>query len=137
MIALYFIQIQYFFFFIPWNRYSTKPTDVYITEKTNFKVQDEKCQQILDTHGEVILHGLGKALNRTINLALQLQAKSAGTVQICAQTSTVDLTDDFIPESDDAEEMSHDRSNSAIHIRIFRFLDQSQSQESEVLLGKS
>ncbi|CAG5123237.1 unnamed protein product [Candidula unifasciata] len=93
--------------------------DVYITEKTHFKAQESKCQKLLDSGNEVIIHGLGKAVNRAINLALQLKERGNGTVQICCQTSTVDLVDELIPEADGDVKTSM-RSNSAIHIRVYR-----------------
>ena len=94
--------------------------DVYVSEKTNFKAQESKCQKLLDKGNEVIIHGLGKAVNRAINLALQLKDKGVGTIQIAVQTSSVDLTDDLIPETDDGEVRTTSRSNSAIHIRVYR-----------------
>lgn len=123
---------SYYLFF----RSYSKPTDIYITEKTHIKAQEEKCQKILDLHGRVVLHGLGKAINRTINLALQMQAKGAGTVHIGAQTSSVDLTDDFIPETDDGEEMSTDRSKSAIHVHLYRSIDATPPASSDLTSEK-
>lgn len=107
--------------------FSSRPTqrqnDVYITEKTNFKAQEKKCQTILDSCNEVIIHGLGKAVNRAINLALQLKERGLGTIQMCSQTSSVNLTDDLIPDTDDGEEKTLYRSNSAIHIRLYRCVE--------------
>ncbi|XP_059165999.1 ribonuclease P protein subunit p20-like [Physella acuta] len=111
------------------------PNDVYISDKTNFKAQENKCQELLDSGNEVIIHGLGKAVNRAINLTLQLKSKGLGTVQVCVQTSTVDLVDDYIPESDDRDMKTAIRSNSAIHIRVYRSDDISQLKQVESQLA--
>lgn len=94
--------------------------DVYVTEKTNFRAQESKCQKLLDQGNEVIIHGLGRAVHRAINLGLQLKDKGVGTLQLCVQTSTVDLTDDHIPETDEGQARTSTRSNSAVHIRVYR-----------------
>ena len=93
-----------------------------MSEKTNFKAQETKCQKLLDKGNEVVIHGLGKAVNRAINLALQLKDKGVGTIQLCVRTSSVVLTDDHIPDTDEGEIRTTFRSNSAIHIRVYREL---------------
>ncbi|KAK3783416.1 hypothetical protein RRG08_033677 [Elysia crispata] len=101
-------------------RLPLRSNDVYVSERTHFKAQESRCQKLLDSGNEVIIHGLGKAVNRAINLALQLQTKGAGTVQLAVQTSSVELTDDLIPETDEGEGRTTTRNNSAVHIRVFR-----------------
>jgi len=96
--------------------------DVYVTDKTNFRAQESKCQKLLDQGNEVIIHGLGRAVHRAINLGLQLKDKGVGTIQLCVQTSTVDLTDDLHPETDQGQARTSTRSNSAVHIRVYRDL---------------
>ncbi|XP_005100960.1 ribonuclease P protein subunit p20 [Aplysia californica] len=123
-------------------RFPLRFNDVYVSEKTNFKAQEAKCQKLLDQGNEVIIHGLGKAVNRAINLALQLKNKGVGTVKLCVQTSTVDLTDDLIPETDGGEAKSSTRSNSAIHIRVYREMEdtdqkRSEAQAAQMSSGKS
>lgn len=52
----------------------------------------EKCEKVLDAHdGEIVLHGMGAAIDRTINLALQLQQKYLSTIIVDPNTSTVPL----------------------------------------------
>ena len=102
---------------------------MYVSEKTHFKAQENRCQKLLDSGSEVIIHGLGKAVNRAINLALQLQARGAGTVQLATQTSSVELTDDIIPETDEGEARTSTRSNSAVHIRVFRESGNEEGQQ--------
>ncbi|CAH4028382.1 ribonuclease P protein subunit p20-like isoform X1 [Pieris brassicae] len=94
---------------------------IFITKKTNFKAQLDKCCDLL-TKGEkdIILHGLGAAIQRCCNLALQVEALFAGTCQIEVNTGTVDLVDDLEPITDDLEFGAQVRHSSSIHIRIFR-----------------
>ncbi|RVE60696.1 hypothetical protein OJAV_G00183530 [Oryzias javanicus] len=97
--------------------------DVYVNMKTDFRAQLARCQKLLDGggHREICVHGLGLAINRAINIALQLQAGSQGALQLAANTSTVELVDDLEPEDPDesGEPMTRTRNNSAIHIKVF------------------
>lgn len=97
-----------------------RKTDVYITRKTDFASQLERAQKLLDSENEVYVHGLGAAINRAINLALQIQTESQGLVEIAAHTSTVELVDDLEPQTDDLEPETQSRNNSAIHIKVYK-----------------
>ena len=57
--------------------------------KTDVKAQLAHCQKLLDGRAwgqnsctEIYIHGLGLAINCTINIALQLQAGSFGSLQV-------------------------------------------------------
>ncbi|XP_019608239.1 ribonuclease P protein subunit p20 [Rhinolophus sinicus] len=109
------------------HRLPRRPNDIYVNMKTDFKAQLARCQKLLDggTRGqnactEIYIHGLGLAINRAINIALQLQAGSFGSLQVAANTSTVELVDELEPETDTREPLTRIRNNSAIHIRVFR-----------------
>lgn len=101
--------------------------DVYVNMKTDFRAQLARCQKLLDAsvggQREICVHGLGLAINRAINIALQLQACSQGALQLAANTSTVELVDDLEPEDEaglrGAEPITHTRNNSAIHIKVY------------------
>ncbi|KAI9538157.1 ribonucleases P/MRP protein subunit pop7 [Dissostichus eleginoides] len=97
--------------------------DVYVNMKTDFRAQLARCQKLLEGggHREICVHGLGLAINRAINIALQLQASSQGVLQLAANTSTVELVDDLEPEDPDeaGEHLTRTRNNSAIHIKVF------------------
>ncbi|KAF7229814.1 ribonuclease P protein subunit p20 [Nothobranchius furzeri] len=97
--------------------------DVYVNMKTDFRAQLARCQKLLEGggHREICIHGLGLAINRAINIALQLQTSSQGALQLAANTSTVELVDDLEPEDPDeaGEPMTRTRNNSAIHIKVF------------------
>eukprot|EP00061_Rhincodon_typus_P015680 g43487.t1 len=80
-----------------------RKNDIYVNMKTDFKAQLARCQKMLDSgcFSEICIHGLGLAINRAINIALQLQGGSFGSLQIAANTSTVELVDDLEPEVDE------------------------------------
>ncbi|KAG6444499.1 ribonuclease P protein subunit p20 isoform X1 [Manduca sexta] len=106
-------------------RLPLRPVDgnnvIFITKKSNFKAQLDKCCDLLTGgENEIILHGLGSAIQRCCNLALQLEILFAGTCQIEVNTGTVDLVDDLEPLTDDLDFDTQVRHSSSIHIRIFR-----------------
>ena len=103
-------------------RFSRQPNDVYLTQRTNFKAQLGRCLRLLEEKGfqELTLHGLGPAINRASNLALQLKRRGLGSLQIEVNTATLHLTDDLLPLIDDAEQTVQRRPVSAIHIRVFK-----------------
>ena len=101
-------------------RLPKRKNDVYISRRVNFQAQLKRCQKLLDSGNEVYIHGLGAAINRAVNVALQLKENGRGTVEVSVYTSTVDLVDDLEPDNDDdAPEVQH-RNNSAMHIKVFR-----------------
>ena len=97
-----------------------RKNDVYVSRKTNLHAQLGRCQKLLETGNEVFIHGLGTAINRAINLALQLKEQGLGTVEVSTHTSSVELVDDFEPETDELEPETRTRQNSAVHIRVYR-----------------
>ena len=101
-------------------RLPRRKNDVYVSRKTNFHAQLNRCQKLLDSVNEVFIHGLGTAVNRAINLALQLKERGLGTVEVATHTSTVELVDDLEPETDELEPETRSRHNSAVHIRVYR-----------------
>ncbi|XP_032872191.1 ribonuclease P protein subunit p20 [Amblyraja radiata] len=108
-----------------------RKNDIYINMKTDFKAQLGRCQKMLEAGGfsEICIHGLGLAINRAINIALQLQAASFGALHVAANTSTVELVDDLEPELDQAEAVTRTRNNSAIHIKVFLALPKGERVE--------
>lgn len=57
-----------------------------------FQSELAKCEKLLEGgETEVFVHGLGGAVNRAVNLALQLESKFLGTVQLTVNTSTATL----------------------------------------------
>ncbi|XP_072704809.1 LOW QUALITY PROTEIN: ribonuclease P protein subunit p20 [Ciconia boyciana] len=132
--------------------------DVFVTARTDFRAQLRRCQRLLAPGGrglggpprppgELRLHGLGLAVPRAINLALQLQAGAPGALRLHASTSSVTLPPLAAPrrrrgpppgrgggvggeeEGEGLEEEEEEeeegasprpRHNSAIHIRVCR-----------------
>ncbi|CAF3045881.1 unnamed protein product [Rotaria socialis] len=98
-------------------QFSKRSNDVYVTRKTNFKAQLERCMKLISSNGnyrEIAIHGMGSALERTINLALQFQLKT--NCQLNTKIASIEVTDHLMPLLDDLEPMSDTRWVSAIHI---------------------
>lgn len=105
----------------PFGSASKRSKDVFVTNRTNFKAQLRKCEKLLnDGMSEVIIHGLGAAVNRACSLALQLREAHYGGIELDIKTSTVSIIDDFEPLDDDLDYETVTRNNSAVHIRAFR-----------------
>lgn len=86
------------------------------------QAQYKECIKILNSDvGEVYLHCIGNAINRGINLALKLH-QTYEVYQFEANTSTIELTDDYHPLRDDEDFVIQKRLNSCLHIRIYRQL---------------
>lgn len=102
-------------------RWPKKKTDVYVSQKTNFKAQLGRCSKLLNSgHNEIYIHGLGFAIDRAINIALQLKAKGLGTIEVSATTETFELTDDLSALNDELDDRTQTRNTSAIHIKVFK-----------------
>lgn len=95
--------------------------DIYVTNKTNFKAHLNNCERLFNAGiSEIVIHGLGAAINRACNLALQLKEIHHNTLDLDIKTSTTELIDDFEPLNDNHDYEMNIRRNSAIHIRVFR-----------------
>ncbi|CAF0844268.1 unnamed protein product [Adineta steineri] len=98
-------------------QFSKRPNDIYVTRKTNFKAQLERCMKLISSNGnyrDICIHGMGSALQRTINLALQFQLKT--NCQLHTAISSIEVTDHLMPLLDDLEPTSDTRWVSTIHI---------------------
>ncbi|XP_011495986.1 PREDICTED: ribonuclease P protein subunit p20 [Ceratosolen solmsi marchali] len=100
-------------------RFHKKKNDIYVNNKTNFKVYLKICEKYLHDSKEVTLHGLGATINRVCNLALYLKKIHCDTLDLDIKTSSINLVDDLEPNKDDADYKINQRLNSAIHIRVF------------------
>ncbi|OQV21100.1 putative Ribonuclease P protein subunit p20 [Hypsibius exemplaris] len=102
-------------------RFPKGPGDVYLTLKTPFRAQMQKCKKLLEASGcrEVTLHGMGAAVNRAVNLALQLQSDFGGDLlELSPTTGSVEMTDELEPLRDDLDPISQSRFVSVIKIKI-------------------
>ena len=98
-------------------QFSKRPNDIYVTRKTNFKAQLERCLKLISSSGnyrEIYIHGMGSALQRTINLALQFQLQT--NCQLQTSTASLEVTDHLMPLLDELEPMSDTRWVSTVHI---------------------
>jgi len=104
-------------------RFPTNFNDIYVTNKTDFKAQYERCSKILFTQqdskneqNEIVLHAIGPAINTAINLALKLKKTKECTINCL--TSSIELEDDLIPLMDHLDVTFQHRYLSAVHIKI-------------------
>lgn len=112
----------------PPKRLSRRPNDVYVNRKTEFGRQLARCHRLLEQGMDSLtIHGLGSAIHRAINLALQLQESLFPTPSLSVTTSTVQLCDDLEPLEDDVEFRTHSRPSSAIHIVLTKQPDASST----------
>jgi len=89
--------------------------DIYISNKTAFKAQLERCRQFIEKgESEFFIHSLGSAIPRALNLALQIQKDNSTCVTLETVTSTLELTDDY----ESTANLDNNRHNSAVHIKI-------------------
>ena len=103
--------------------------DIYVNKQSDFKFQLERAQKLLDSGwNEVFIHGLGAAINRAVNLALQLEQGGHGSIQISAQTSSTQVVDDFRSLDEEQESYSETRTKSSIKIKVYKICtDESDS----------
>ena len=95
--------------------------DIYVNRRSDFVSQLARCRKLLDQGvNELFIHGLGAAINRSINLALQLKESRGENLEIRATTSTVELTDDMEPLTETADYFTQTRNVSALHITLYR-----------------
>ncbi|XP_075155170.1 ribonuclease P protein subunit p20 [Haematobia irritans] len=106
---------------IPTKPQRKRQNDIYITAKSNYKAQQTYCKNLLNSGlKEIYIHCLGNAVNRGLNLALDLVVNSNDTLTYSINTSTIQLTDEYHPLCDDEDVTIQKRNNSAIHIKIIR-----------------
>ena len=103
--------------------------DIYVNKQSDFKCQLERAQKLLDSgYNEVFIHGLGAAINRAVNLALQLEERGHGSIQISAQTLSTQVVDDFRPLDEEQEAYSETKTKSSVKIRVYKIsTDESSS----------
>lgn len=100
--------------------------DVYVTRRTNFPAQLQRCRRLLRRPPHLCwVHGLGASVTRAANLALQLADELIEPPAV--YTSTVACTDRMLdqlslPDDDEAElgggDRKRQRLKSALHIRL-------------------
>lgn len=98
-------------------RAATLKTDIYVSRKSAYPALLKRATQLLEdnTIKSFVIHGMGAALNRAIELALELQQSYPQRFKWDITTDTVKLIDDVEEEASSSVET---RCNSAIHIAI-------------------
>ncbi|KAF9116437.1 ribonucleases P/MRP protein subunit pop7 [Mortierella sp. AM989] len=95
-------------------------TDIYVTQTSSYKGQLTRAKKLLieDGHPFIILHAMGAAIERAINLAMGISNACSGQVRCQTETATVDIVDDVIPVNTERDLETNNRQNSAVHIRV-------------------
>ncbi|KAK6044251.1 hypothetical protein COOONC_18244 [Cooperia oncophora] len=76
----------------------------YVTKKTSISSTMKRIEEMLhNKETEIYIHGLGSSLNRAMVLALEVQKNFTDAVSLNVTTSTVNVTDDLFPLSDEFE----------------------------------
>ncbi|KAF9194525.1 ribonucleases P/MRP protein subunit pop7 [Haplosporangium sp. Z 767] len=98
----------------------TLVTDIYVTQSSSYKGQLTRAKKLLveDGHPFIMLHAMGAAIERAINLAMAVSTACSGQVRCHTETATVNLVDDVIPLDTEKDLDTNTRQNSAVHIRI-------------------
>ncbi|KAI9152442.1 ribonucleases P/MRP protein subunit pop7 [Blastocladiella emersonii ATCC 22665] len=103
-------------------RASPSPIDIYVTtdKTTPVRAYLARARKMLDTQGEnfVVIHGLGKAIERAALVATMLQEQYLGAATLEVTTDTVRLADELDYENEDLEPEMDVRQSSAIHVRV-------------------
>ncbi|KHJ87020.1 hypothetical protein OESDEN_13213 [Oesophagostomum dentatum] len=93
----------------------------YVTKKSSISSTLKRVEELLQNkENEIFIHGLGASLNRAMVLALEVQNMFNNAVSMDITTSTVNVTDDLFPLSDEFELGIRNRPLSAVHIHICR-----------------
>ena len=101
-------------------KFSRRKNDVYITTKTNFRAQIKRIKKLLETgNNEVFLHGLGAAIERTVNLALTLEEEAKPMVKIEVSHDSMRVVDDLKNLIEPEKSKTFSRNTPVIHIRLF------------------
>eukprot|EP01089_Gocevia_fonbrunei_P021056 TRINITY_DN8013_c0_g1_i2.p1 TRINITY_DN8013_c0_g1~~TRINITY_DN8013_c0_g1_i2.p1 ORF type:complete len:133 (-),score=8.58 TRINITY_DN8013_c0_g1_i2:5-403(-) len=96
--------------------------EMYVSHTSNPKALFKRANKLLDDPNIplIIIHGLGAAITKAVDLALELEEKRGTSITISTNTSSVVLLDEYIPVQADLNPVPQTRLNSAIHITIKR-----------------
>ncbi|CAD6192804.1 unnamed protein product [Caenorhabditis auriculariae] len=88
----------------------TGPNHFFITRKTNVESQ----------YSDVYIHGMGASINSVLVFVVELEKLFAGALISDVQTSTIHVTDNLFPMSDEFEAGDRSRPLSAVHVHLYR-----------------
>eukprot|EP00761_Pharyngomonas_kirbyi_P009721 gb/GECH01009739.1/.p1 GENE.gb/GECH01009739.1/~~gb/GECH01009739.1/.p1 ORF type:complete len:175 (+),score=48.04 gb/GECH01009739.1/:1-525(+) len=103
---------------------SALENEIYVSRKTPFPALFKRAVKLLDSeqykNKGIVIRGMGAAIERSVNLAIELQSYYGNLLRIAPSTSTTQLIDDFIPLEPELETETQIRFNSSIKIMITR-----------------
>jgi ribonuclease P/MRP protein subunit RPP20 len=101
-------------------RTPTLETDLYLTRKSLLKVQIARIKKLFKQDKKfVTIHGLGGAINKAVELAYLFREEHSN-VKWEITTSSVKLFDDLEANDLDEDSTVAVRTNTAIHIKVFK-----------------
>jgi hypothetical protein len=101
------------------------PNEIYLSgHHSSIQATIKKVFKLLKTHAFVVLHGLGSAIEITIDTAEKLRLENPGEFTFSTTTSTIPLIDDYIPNEAGLPQFTQVRYNSAVHIKITQIASQ-------------
>eukprot|EP01104_Vermistella_antarctica_P021583 TRINITY_DN9865_c0_g1_i1.p1 TRINITY_DN9865_c0_g1~~TRINITY_DN9865_c0_g1_i1.p1 ORF type:complete len:149 (+),score=23.27 TRINITY_DN9865_c0_g1_i1:198-644(+) len=95
--------------------------DIYVSRSSSQAALYKRACKLLnecDLTKGITLHGLGAAIQCTVDLALTMQRRHYGQLCVRTTTSTVPLIDDLTPDNESDDAFASLRFNSAVHINI-------------------
>eukprot|EP00116_Pleurobrachia_bachei_P016000 sb/3476262/ len=92
--------------------------EIYLDTTQPFNQQLERAWRILDEGklDHVVIHGIGPAMSRVLNLALQIKNRGKGMYDLSTTTHTVTLHDEL------EDDTIQSRKNSSVSVKVFRTL---------------
>lgn len=74
--------------------------EIVVNNKSNFKSQLVKCQNIMNNinYDELVIKAMGRATSRAINLALQLNETNYNTFEISPRTYSIEHNEDKVKQ---------------------------------------
>jgi len=116
----YFVNSDYSFQKRTPHKFDRRDSVIYVSTKSNINALLDKCDKLIkNDEQEILIYCMGAAIQRGILLALQLCEKHI-SFQVSVNTSTIELTDDLEPATDEADFEILRRNNSALQIKVFR-----------------
>ena len=101
--------------------------EIYLDNKQPFNQQLERAWRILQEGNldHILIYGIGPAMQKVINLSLQLVSRGEGMYDVSTTTKTIYLHDDLtsIDDCDSDLVSSQTRKNSSICVKVFRTLN--------------
>ena len=100
---------------------SRSKNDVYISQRSSFKAQLQKVKKLFESgQTEVVLHGLGAAIERVVSLALKLEEEAQPLLKLAVTHDSMQVVDELKCVSEAGSSKTQCRKTPVIHIKIFK-----------------